>query len=79
MNAEYPINYLSDFLKVPADKQAECLRDFYSVLNSWRQMAPEKRAISNSFVWIDDGEQGISGTRYLVNGVEVARIPGGGQ
>lgn len=82
MNTEYPINTLSDFLKVPAEKQAECLRDFESWLNACRrsdelqaELAAEFPGIKaelnfDGFVWIDDGQPGISDVSITVNGRE---------
>lgn len=83
MSTEYPINCLSDFLKVPAEKQAECLRDFGTWLDMCRrkddlqsELEAEFPGINASlnlegFVWIDDGEPGISDVSFTVGGKEV--------
>lgn len=90
MNTEYPINKISDFLTVPADKQAECLRDFATWLDMCRrkddlqaELNAEFPGINASlnfdgFVWIDDGQPGISDVSFSVDGIEIARANGGG-
>lgn len=85
MNAEYHINSLSDFLKVPHEKQAECLEDFATWLDMCRKKDELQSALSrefpglsptlsvDGFVWIDDGKRGISDVSFTVNGEEIAR------
>jgi hypothetical protein len=85
---EYEINSLFDFLKVPENKQAECLEDFGTWLTLCRNagsikadLAEEFPGISASlstegFVWIDDGAQGVSDVSFSVNGEEIARASG---
>jgi hypothetical protein len=85
MSTEYRIDCLSDFLKVPAGKQAECLSDFSTWLNVCRRgddlnseieaESPGLNAKLNldGFVWVDDGERGISDVSFSVNGEEIGR------
>lgn len=79
MNAEYKINSIADFLAVPHEKQAECLRDFGTWLNMARDHAEfdqlMKQALgdglsfkNNSFVWIDDGIAGITALQIEEDG-----------
>lgn len=89
MSTEYPINKLSDFLTVPAEKQAECLRDFETWLNVCRRSCdlqseleaefPGMNASLNldGFVWIDDGQPGISDVSFTVGGERI--IGSGGE
>lgn len=89
MSTEYPINKLSDFLKVPHEKQAECLRDFATWLDICRraddlhlELKAEFPDVSaqldtEGFVWIDDGQPGISDVSFSINGEEIARASGG--
>lgn len=93
MSAEYRIASIADFLAVPAEKQAECLRDF----NSWLVQARQHEAISahlsstlggkvtfstSNFTWVDDGVSGCSALDFHEEGGDrVARLPmtGGAQ
>jgi len=88
MSMEYEINSLNDFLKVPENKQAECIEDFGTWLTLCRNvgsiksdLAEEFPGISASlstegFVWIDDSVRGISDVSFSVNGEEIARASG---
>lgn len=85
MNTEYHINSLSDFLKIPHEKQAECLEDFATWLDMCRRKDELRAALEkefpgagaelnvDGFVWIDDGKRGISDVSFTVNGEEIAR------
>lgn len=68
---EYKISSIADFLKVPAEKQAECVRDFVTWLNMARDAAEIGDLMTEilqgkvsfgleSFTWIDDGVSGCS-------------------
>lgn len=76
---EYRIAKLADFLAVPAEKQAECLRDF----EMWLQMAREQTAVNQImsdmlggvvkfnveyFTWCDDGISGLSSIDFHEDG-----------
>lgn len=71
MSTEYEISSLADFLAVPHEKQAECLRDFETWLNMARQREEADRLLkvmlgsgvafdTRSFFWIDDGIAGVT-------------------
>lgn len=86
MSREYPINCLADFLSVPREKQAECLRDFSTWLNLCRDKEELHEHLESEFpgigaelsldgfVWIDDGQPGISDLRFTVGGEEIGRM-----
>jgi hypothetical protein len=88
---EYQINKISDFLRVPKDKQAECLRDFSCWLDMCRkgdeiqaELAAEFPGVNASlnldgFVWVDDSIKGISDFSFTVDGKEIARASGDNQ
>jgi len=73
--AEYNIQTLTDFLKVPPDRLPACIKDFAAFLELARSVddiavaitkatgklvTPDKSATGLWFIWIDDGECGCS-------------------
>lgn len=87
MKAEYNIATIADFLNVPEEKQAECLRDFAMWLNEARNptimcmqaseiLGCEVTFKTETFTWIDDGIAGRSSFDFSENGgKKVTRFP----
>ena len=60
----YEINTIADFLKVPAERQADCLQEFASFLAFVRLAQTVGTAFNSpiengAFVWVDDGKTNI--------------------
>lgn len=89
---EYRIATIADFLQVPAEKQAELLRDFATWLTAARDAAGISQDLTDLlggrmtlsteyFTWIDDGVPGCSAIDLRADdGEQVARVllPKGG-
>ncbi len=63
-NKTYEINTIADFLKVPAERQADCLKEFASFLAFVRLAQTVGTAFNSpiengAFVWVDDGKTDI--------------------
>jgi hypothetical protein len=60
-NPEYVIATVSDFLKVPENRQADCLAEFADFLGVARGIVElfgtEAAAQIGPFAWIDDGKR----------------------
>jgi hypothetical protein len=85
MNQEYKIATIADFLKVPEEKQEQCLRDFFAWLTLARQAKELEQSLAggilegttlglDSFLWIDDGKDGLSAVSVSSNGKALGRI-----
>lgn len=86
--SEYEIRTLEDFLKVPADRLPECLRDFGDWLALARRKGEVDKILTEAvgvetdlamdfFHWIDDGQRGVSEVSMIDRdtGQVVARAP----
>lgn len=74
-NTEYRIKTVKDFLKVPADKREQCLREF----NEWLGLIDkgingrlaelfgmkENQVLTSAFIWVDDGKTGFKEIRIV--------------
>jgi hypothetical protein len=77
MGHTYEIETAADFVKVPADRMDECLKDFVQWVEFARVMNELGTALGKEvgvdevfsgqrFVWTDNGKPGISGVRITV-------------
>lgn len=68
---KYEIKAITDLLAVPEDKIDACLADLRQWIDFARETAEIREmfgAITESFVWVDDGVCGISGITVVVKG-----------
>ena len=81
MSDRYEIKTVSDFRKVPPEKQSECLQDFAEWLSLMQhhkhieslmdELADTSGAFStvmDTFIWVDDGQRGVSKVEVSVRG-----------
>ncbi len=67
----YQIRTVADFDAVPDDKIDACISDFLTYCEFRRLsralLDPEVAAVTDFFEWIDDGEEGVSEIRFVVD------------
>lgn len=78
---KYRIEHVSDFLKVPLDRQAACLEEFDDFLETMRAIQdlvavagqavgiPNAGCIADAFIWADDGKKNRT-IRLLVDAIK---------